>query len=84
MVTADGLNRTLRASLCEIERGLFRASYFGVGLRGSIPKNSLQALPIYQVARCAADARAIIEGNARAIGYDMVAWETGFDPLIEG
>jgi hypothetical protein len=76
MATADRLNGTVRASLCEIERGLFHASY-RAGAPGpwAMPAARLQHLPVYQVARCAAEARQIIERNALAIGFDGIDWD---------
>jgi hypothetical protein len=83
MATANEPNRTLRASLCEIERGLFLASYRG-GFPGRsiVPPPDLQHLPVYQLARCASDARAKIEFSARAIGYDGIDWEETFDAPV--
>jgi hypothetical protein len=77
MGTANRLDRTLRATLCEIERGLFHASYrsigFGVDSTSMAPNQN--NLPIYHLARTASDARDDIERIARAIGFETIVWE---------
>jgi hypothetical protein len=60
--------RTLYATLCEIERGVFYASY-----PGSDP--DAEKLATYQTGSSAADAKRRIELNARALGYDAVIWK---------
>jgi hypothetical protein len=60
--------RTLYAALCEIERGVFYASY-----PGSDPDTA--KLASYQTGRSAADAKRRIELNARALGYDAIIWK---------
>ena len=60
--------RTLYAALCEIECGVFYASY-----RGSDPGSD--KLATYQTSTSAADAKRRIELNARALGYDAVIWK---------
>jgi hypothetical protein len=77
MGAASMLDRTIRATLCEIERGLFHARYRSTDpltRRGESVLNH-HYLPIYQVAPCAADAMKEIEATARAGGYDAVVWE---------
>lgn len=60
--------RTLYAALCEIEYGVFYASY---------PDADADAdrLATYQTGTSAADAKRRIELNARALGYDAVIWK---------
>jgi hypothetical protein len=85
MGTANRPDRTLHASLCEIERGLFHASYRHPGLApdGAALGTDRHYLPIYQVARSASVARQGIEQSARAVGYDTVIWEdTGMAPVL--
>jgi hypothetical protein len=65
MATRPG--RTLRASLCEIERGVFYATY-----PESVDSHQLIA---YQVGTSAAEAKKTIEASARALGYDTVIWD---------
>ncbi|WP_158932544.1 hypothetical protein [Acidisphaera sp. S103] len=60
--------RTLYAALCEVERGVYYASY---------PESdpNTDKLTSYQTGRSAADAKRRIELNARALGYDIVIWQ---------
>ncbi len=62
--------RTLHATLCEVERGLFHVSYRmeGAGL-------GKHHLPLYQLGTCAADARLLIEQQARGFGYASIVWD---------
>jgi hypothetical protein len=62
--------RTLHATLCEVERGLFHVSYRmeGAGL-------GKHHLPLYQLGTCAAEARLLIEQQALAYGYASVVWD---------
>jgi hypothetical protein len=60
--------RTLYAALCEIERGVFYASY-------SESDPDAHRLATYQTGTSAADAKRRIELNARALGYDTVIWK---------
>jgi hypothetical protein len=62
--------RLLRATLCEIERGLFHVSY-----RADTAKSGLHELPIYQVGTCASDARQRVEERARGCGFELVVWD---------
>jgi hypothetical protein len=57
----------LQASLCEIERGLFCATY-------SIRPANAVGLPIFQLATCAAEAKNGIEKIVRSQGYETVVW----------
>jgi uncharacterized protein YcaQ len=75
MGTATRSGRTLRASLCEIERGVFYATY-----PESVDSNSLVT---YHVGTSAAEAKKTIEASARALGYDTVIWDrTSIAPLF--
>jgi hypothetical protein len=60
----------LRATLCEIERGVFYATYFQ-----DKAAPDTEDLPRYQVGKCADDAKQQIEANARALGYEGVSWK---------
>jgi hypothetical protein len=71
-------SRTLRATLCEIERGVFYATY---------PDRESAALAAeltnYQIGASAADAKRRIELSAQALGYETVSWtETIVAPLF--
>jgi len=60
----------LRATLCEVERGLFRVSYRmeGAGL-------GKHHLPLYQLGTSASEARLLVEQQVREFGYTSVAWD---------
>ena len=60
----------LRATLCEVERGLFYVTY-------TMDSAALgkHLLPRYQVGTCASDAQQRIEMRARECGYEAVVWE---------
>ena len=60
----------LRATLCEIERGLFQATYH---IRRSA--SNIEGLPTCQVGNCESDAKQRIEQSAHALGYETVIWE---------
>jgi hypothetical protein len=62
--------RTLRATLCEIERGVFFATY---------PDGGPEAdrLATYQTGKSAADAKQRIERSAEALGFGAVVWREG-------
>jgi hypothetical protein len=62
--------RILRATLCEIERGVFYATYFQ---ERTAPDT--EDLPHYQIGKSASDAKQRIERTARAIGYETVCWK---------
>jgi hypothetical protein len=63
--------RMLRATLCEIERGLFCVTYS----RDSVELGK-HLLPPYQVGTDASDAMRRIEQRARECGYQAITWET--------
>jgi hypothetical protein len=65
---AGNRGRVLRVTLCEIERGVFFASYPDAG-----PFIDLEE--IYQVGASAADAKRQIEKAVRTCGYDTVVWK---------
>jgi hypothetical protein len=70
-VVSKGVCRPiLRATLCEIERGLFR-----VGYRTDEANLDLNDLPTYQVGGSAADAKRRIEVRAHLCGFETVVWE---------
>jgi hypothetical protein len=59
--------RALRATLCEIERGVFYATYPDF-------HPDTDQLEIYQIGTSAAEARERIELSAHALGYETVVW----------
>ena len=67
MATGSSQGRVLIATICEIERGLFHVGYRGDAIG--------RELPIYQVGACAADARRLIEQQAKECGCDSVVWD---------
>src|ERR1700709_2683896 len=68
--------RTLRATLCEVERGVFYATY-------PEANPDTDDLVIYQIGTSAAEARERIEASAYAIGYETVIWtQTIVAPLF--
>jgi hypothetical protein len=70
--------RTLRANLCEVERGVFYATY-----SDCVSVDDTDELTTYQVGTCVADAKRSIEACALALGYDSVLWtETIVVPLF--
>jgi hypothetical protein len=62
--------RTLHATLCEVERGLFQVCY---RMEGAIFDG--RGLPSYQIGTCASEARLLIEQQAKDRGYVSVVWE---------
>jgi hypothetical protein len=68
MTAHNGHARTLRATLCEIERGLFYATYRTVGAVAD-------EMPAYQLGTDAADAKRKIEAIVGALGYHTIIWE---------
>jgi hypothetical protein len=63
----------LQASLCEIERGLYCATY-------SIRPVNAVGLPMFQLAKSAAEAKDRIEKTVRDQGYKMVIWTDALVP----
>jgi hypothetical protein len=63
-------SRALRATFCEIERGLFYVTY---------PSHALEAelleLPTYGLGTCAFHVKQRMEESIRAFGYETVIWE---------
>ena len=62
--------KTLHASLCEIERGLFQVNY-----RADFALQEKLYLPPYQAGTSASDARQQIEQKARERGYEAIIWD---------
>lgn len=78
MAAATRPGGTLKATLCEIERGVFYATY-----ADQEAVSHLEELTNYQIANSAADAKRNIELSAYALGYDDVMWtETIVAPLF--
>jgi hypothetical protein len=76
MGVATKYGRTLRANLCEIEHGVFYATY---------PDSSpgTEELPNYLIGTSAAEAREAIDSSASALGYATVIWtQTIVAPLF--
>jgi len=67
--------QTLRAALCEIERGLFQVSYHSDSAGAGGPEWVLRTLPTYQTGTCASDAKQRIEERAQGCGFEMVNWD---------
>jgi hypothetical protein len=67
MGVAAMYGRTLRANLCEIEHGVFYATY---------PESNpgTEELPSYLIGASAADVKAGIESSASALGYGTIIW----------
>jgi hypothetical protein len=61
--------RALRVALCEVERGVFYATYPDCESAAD-----LDALATYQIGTSAADAKQRIERSAHSLGYDTVIW----------
>jgi hypothetical protein len=78
MRTAISHGRTLRATLCEVERGVFYAAY-----PGCESASDADELTTYEVGSGSADAKFRIEQQARTLGYDTILWsETIVVPLF--
>jgi hypothetical protein len=69
MGAASRQGPAVRATLCEIEHGLFYTTFIACGL-GS----DLAEIPQYQVVDNAAEARRRIEERCVALGYGEVIW----------
>jgi hypothetical protein len=63
-------SRTLRATLCEIERGLFYATYTSHTFELDILE-----LPTYGLGTCASHVKQWMEESIHAFGYATVIWE---------
>jgi hypothetical protein len=61
--------KSLRATLCEIERGLFYVTYPDMDLTVDAAE-----LSTYQVCASAAEAKRQVEQNAHALGFETVLW----------
>jgi hypothetical protein len=70
--------RTLRAVLCEIERGLFQVAY----RTEEGARLARHPLPAYQVGSCASAAKQEIELSARKCGYDTIIWEPAVPSFV--
>jgi hypothetical protein len=62
--------RTLRATLCEIERGLFYATYSSHTFESDILE-----LPTYGLGTCASHVKQQMEKSIHTFGYETVMWE---------
>ncbi|HEY0183468.1 MAG TPA: hypothetical protein VGC09_11735 [Rhodopila sp.] len=86
MRTIIAEDRTLCATLCEVERGLFHVTY-----RSDPVDPGILDLPRYQLGGSGFEARQHIERLARTLGYNVVVWTAPFgapgpfgDPAVEG
>jgi hypothetical protein len=70
MAASNKYSRTLRATLCEIERGLFYVTYPSHALESDILE-----LPTYGLGACASHVKHRIEKSIHAFGYETVMWE---------
>lgn len=70
MATFTAYGRTLHATLCEVERGLFQINY-----RAEKGDRDVRYLPPYEVGACPADARHRIEQDASLYGYSAIIWD---------
>jgi hypothetical protein len=61
---------TLRATLCEVERGLFYVTY-----PGHAPESELLELPIYGLGTSPFHVKQQMEKSIRTFGYETVIWE---------
>jgi hypothetical protein len=70
MAAGNKHGRTLHATVCEIERGLFYVTY---------PSHALEAavldLPTYGLGTCASQVKQWIEKSIYAFGYATVMWD---------
>jgi hypothetical protein len=69
MGTATRLGRTLHVALCEVERGVFYATYPDCESAAVADE-----VATYHIGASAADAKRRIELSANALGYDTVIW----------
>ncbi len=78
MGVTSKLGGTLQATLCEVERGVFYASY-----ADQEAVSHVDELTHYQTGTSAAEAKRSLESHAQALGYDAVVWtETVVAPLF--
>jgi hypothetical protein len=70
MASARWHGKILRATLCEIERGVFYVTY----LQDKTAPDT-EDLPHYQVGKSAVEAKQQLEGTALALGYQAVSWK---------
>ena len=70
MAASNKLGRTLRATLCEIERGLVYITYPSHTLESDILE-----LPTYGLGTCASQVKQWIEKSIYAFGYATVMWD---------
>ena len=73
MSASNRRSRTLRATFCEIERGLFYVTYPSHALESDILE-----LPTYGLGACASQVKQRMEKSIQAFGYETVMWEDAF------
>ena len=70
MMACSKHGRTLRATLCEVERGLFCATY-----SSHSRETDVLELPTYGLGTCASHVKQQMEKSIRTFGYEEVLWE---------
>jgi hypothetical protein len=70
MAASNRHSRTLRATFCEIECGLFYLSY-----PNHAPDPDILELPTFGLGTCASDVKQRMEKSIQASGYETVMWE---------
>ena len=70
MASAYDRSQVLRATLCEVERGLFHVSYH-TDDADSVAKE----LPAYETGACPSDVMQRIEAGAKGYGFEAVIWD---------
>jgi hypothetical protein len=70
MTDSSERGRTLRATLCEVEHGLFYVTY-----PGHVSESELLELPTYGLGASAIHVRQEMEKSIRTFGYETVIWE---------
>jgi hypothetical protein len=70
MVARSEHGRTLRATLCEIELGLFYVTY-----PSHTSESNVLELPTYGLGTCASQVKQRMEKSIHEFGYAKVMWE---------
>jgi hypothetical protein len=70
MAARNKHGRTLHATVCEIERGLFYVTYSSQALEADILD-----LPTYGLGTCASQFKQWMEKSIHAFGYATVMWD---------
>jgi hypothetical protein len=70
MAASNRHSRTLHATFCEIERGLFYVTYPSHALESDILE-----LPTYGLGACASHVKQRMEKSIQGFGYETIKWE---------